>query len=57
MPMSGLTEDLLEQWQLDEKLFEEEVSPFLMYGKNFSYYDLDLFDELSYKGFDESTWG
>ena len=42
--MSGFTDEILEEWQLDDNpLTEEESSFFLHYGRNFSYYDIELF--------------
>lgn len=56
--MCGFTDEILEERQLDDNpLTEEESNFFLHYGKNFSFYDIELFDELVCKNFDGTDWG
>ena len=59
VPMSGRTDGILEEWHFDENLLteEESCSFLLVYGKNFSYYDIELFEELFYKDFAGMDWG
>ncbi len=58
VPMFGRTDGILEEWHFDENLLaEEESCSFLLYGKTFSYYDIELFEELFYKDFAGMDWG